>query len=252
MGGGRVWGVAGEGQEAGDGTVGVDAAAVAAGAWGSGGVEGEVGEVCGMAGMAAENVAADEDAEADGFTEVDAEKVIAAGAEPAFGKGQGGGAVFETDGEVEAGFEDGADGNIVPAGQGGRAADAAFLGAQAARERDAHADQGARGGGVLGAMDKVDGAGEEGGGIIVGGNGEEFFGEDFGGEIGGQAADGGGRDFDADKTVAGGVKGEPHGFAAGLGGEGAFFADEMAEEKLAGGVGDGAPGEAGELLKIGA
>ena len=75
--------------------------------------------------------------------------------------------------------------------------------------------------------------------------------ESFAGEIEYLTANDTDAEFDADNPVAGGVYGKPHRFSAGLRGERSPFANKIAGKKVAGGVGDGAPGKAGGLLQIG-
>jgi hypothetical protein len=241
-----VVGVLGKGKKGGDGAVSVDAAAIATRTGGAGGIEREVGEVRrGAPGRAKRAVG--EDGQGDGVVEVEAKEVVAGGGtEPAFGQGDGGSVMLEADGEVELGPEDGAEGGIVPGFR--------FLGSGSGEgiggKGDADAEDEAVFGGVLGTLDEFDGMGEGLGGRAA--EGAEFFEEDFGGEVGGEAADGGGSDFDADEAVAGRVNVEERGFAAGFVGGGVALADEVAVEELARGIGDGAPGQAGAALEIGA
>lgn len=218
------------------------------------GGEGEVGDVSGEVGGAAEDLSAEDEAEIDVVVEVEAEEVfdIAGGTKPAFGQGDAVGGAFDVDGESGSGGEEGADREVFPVGQAWGAAEQAVGVVDDAGEGDADAEAGAAGevgrGGEL--FEGVSGAGEGLGGGSVGRKGDVFSGEGFAGEIEGEEAEVGGLEVEAPEAVGEAVEGEPDGFAAGLGGGGAFFTDEATGDKVAGGIGDGAPGESGKLLEV--
>jgi hypothetical protein len=223
-----------------------------------GGVGGErkVGDVSSEVAGAAEDLAVEDEAEVDVVVEVEAEEVfdIASGTEPAFGKGYAVDGAFNVDGEAGGGGEEGADGEVFPAGEAGRVAKEAVGVVDGAREGDADAEAGATGevGGGCEVFEGVCGAGEGLGGRGIGGEGDIFGGKGFTGEVEGEEAEVGGLQVEAPEAMGEAVEGEADGFAPGFGGRGTFFTDEAAGDEVAGGVGDGAPREAGELLEVGA
>ena len=156
-------------------------------------VDGGLADLACAVAVAADELVVDDDAAADAGAEGEADEVFhaPAGAAFPFGEGHAVGVVVDGDGEGDLGFEEGFEGDLVPAGDVGELGDDAFFEVDEAGHADA--DGGDAGVAAAEVLDDADDGGDElaGGVEFLGGDGwgvvDDVSAEDHAGFYGGAA-----------------------------------------------------------------